>query len=85
MYRLRCWLDSLFLGVFIFLQPIFVFAAGQEEEEPPEWVMAYFLVLLFLGLAILILLRPSMRRDSALTQDEIDTEKIEAARKKRGH
>ena len=83
MFRLRHLLDSLFLGVFLFLEPAFVLA--QDDKEPPEWVLSYFLLLLFLGLAILILLRPTKRTESALTQDEVDAERAKVAGKKAGH
>lgn len=70
------------MTVFLFFQPLMAFAQGQEEKKPPEWVMSYFMLLLFLGLAILILLRPGNRQDSVKTQDEIDAEIIEKSRRK---
>jgi len=86
MFRLRRLLDSLFLGVVFLIEPVVAWAAQQEEKPAPEWVLSYVLLLLFLGLAILILLRPSKRNDSALTQDEIDAERAKAAgQKKKGH
>ena len=83
MFRLRSLLNSLFFGVFLFCEPIIAFA--QEEKDPPEWVLSYTLLLLFLGLAILILLRPSKRTVSALTQEEVDAERAKTAGKKHGH
>ena len=83
MFRLRHLLNSLFFGVFFFLEPIL--ALAQDDKEPPEWVLSYFLLLLFLGLAVLILLRPTKRTESALTQYEVDAEKTKAAGKKQGH
>ena len=83
MFRLRCLLNSLFFGVLFFFQP--VFALAQDDKEPPEWVMSYFLLLLFLGLAVLILMRPTKRGDSALTQEEVDAERAKTAGKKPEH
>ena len=83
MFRLRCLLNALFFGIFLFLGP--AVALAQDEKEPPEWVVSYFLLLLFLGLAILILLRPNKRTESALTQDEVDAERAKTAGKKAGH
>ena len=83
MFRLRSFLNSLFLGVFLFLEPVVAFA--QDDKPPPEYVLSYFLLLLFLGLAILILLRPTKRKESALTQEEVDAERAKTAGKKPGH
>jgi hypothetical protein len=70
--------------VFLFFDPFFALAA--DDEKKPEYVLSYFLLLLFLGLSILILLRPSKRQDSALTQEEVDAERAQAAGKKQhGH
>ena len=84
MLRLRYLLDSLFFGTILLLEPVVVLAA-REDKEPPEWILSYFLLLLFLGLAILILLRPTKRTDSALTQEEVDAERAKTAGKKHGH
>jgi len=81
MFRLRSLLNPLFFGVFLFFEP--VFALAQDDKPPPEWVLSYFLLLLFLGLAMLILMRPSKRTDSALTQDEVDAERAKTAGKKK--
>ena len=82
MFPPRCLLNSLCLGAFLFFEPIF--AMAQDDKAEPEWVLSYFLLLLFLGLAILILLRPSKRTESALTQDEVDAERAKVAGKKHG-
>jgi len=79
MFRLRHLLNSLFFSLFFFFEP--VFALAEDDKEPPDWVLSYFLLLLFLGLAILILLRPSKRVESALTQDEVDAERAKTAGK----
>ena len=79
MFRLRHLLNSLFFSAFLFFEPIF--AMADDDKEPPDWVLSYFLLLVFLGLAILILLRPSKRVESALTQDEVDAERAKAAGK----
>jgi hypothetical protein len=73
----------LYFGVLIFFQPLFVF--GAEGEEKPDWVLSYFLVLLFLGFAVLILLRPSKRSDSAFTTEELAAQQEEAMKKMLGH
>ena len=80
MSRLRCLWNSLFLGVFLFFAP--VVALAQDDKEPPEWVLSYFLLLLLLGLAVLILMRPTKRTESALTQEEVDAERAKVAGKK---
>jgi hypothetical protein len=73
----------LYFGVLIFFQPFFVF--GAEGEAKPDWVLSYFLVLLLLGLAVLILLRPSKRSDTAFTVDELIAQQEEAMKKIKGH
>jgi len=83
MFRLKCLLSPLFFGIVVFLEPIF--ALADDDKPQPEFVLSYFLLLLFLGLAIMILLRPSLRKDSALTQDEVDAEKAKTAGKKGKH
>ena len=83
MFRLRRLLDSLCFGAVLFIEPVVAFA--QDEQKEPEWVLSYVLLLLFLGLAVLILLRPSKRTDSALTQEEVDAERAKTAGKKHGH
>ena len=83
MSRLQSLLSSLLFAACFLLEPVFALAVA-DDKPPPEYVLSYFLLLLFLGLAILILLRPSLRKDSALTQDEVDAEKAKTAGKK-GH
>jgi Na+/proline symporter len=74
----------LYCGILIFLQPFFVFGA-ESSKENPDWVLSYFLVLLFLGLAVLILLRPAKRSESAFTRDELTAQQQEAMKKMKGH
>jgi hypothetical protein len=74
----------LYFGVLIFFQPFFVFGADSSGEKP-DWVLSYFLVLLFLGLAVMILLRPSKRSDTAFTADELAAQQEEAMKKVKGH
>ncbi|MGL4595230.1 MAG: hypothetical protein ACRCUY_10910 [Thermoguttaceae bacterium] len=61
-----------------------LFAAAQEEKESPEWVLSYFLVLLCLGLALLIILRPSKRTESTFTQEELNAQRAESVKKMTG-
>jgi len=82
MFRLRRLLDLSCFGAALLVEP--VVALAQEGKKEPEWVLSYVLLLLFLGLAILILLRPGKRRDTALTQEEIDAEQAKIAGKKHG-
>ncbi|MDR2705332.1 MAG: hypothetical protein LBC02_06105 [Planctomycetaceae bacterium] len=74
----------LYFGVLIYFQPFFVFGA-EASEEKPDWVLSYFLVLLFLGFAVLILLRPSKRSNSAFTTEELAAQQEEAMKKMMGH
>jgi hypothetical protein len=74
----------LFFCVLFFFQPVLVFGAEASEEEP-DWVLSYFLVLLFLSFAILILLRPTKRSDSAFTTEELAAQHEEAMKKMLGH
>ena len=85
MPQFRRLLDFLCFGMILLMEPVVVWAAKGEEKKEPEWVLSYVLLLLFLGLAILILLRPGKRKDTALTQEEIDAERAKTAGKKHGH
>lgn len=80
---LRNTLTVLLLGVLFFFQPLCAF--GAEAAEEPDWVLSYFLVLLFLSFAVLILLRPSKRSDSAFTTEELAAQHEEAMKKMIGH
>jgi hypothetical protein len=77
-------LPKMFFGIFIFLQPLWAFAADESGNEK-DWVLSYFLVLLCLGLAILILLRPSKRADSAFSNEELTAQREEAMKKMKKH
>ena len=60
---------------------------AQEENIPPEtqeWVLSYVLIILFLGLTLLILLRPTKRSDSAFSFDEQQAKKEEEMKKIKG-
>ena len=83
MSRVISSLSTLLFSLCVWLTPAIVFAAAEKTKEP-EWVLSYFLVLLFLFLSIFILCRPTKRADTALTQEEQDTEKAEK-QKKSGH
>ncbi|MDR1963343.1 MAG: hypothetical protein LBQ50_06155 [Planctomycetaceae bacterium] len=84
LFRFRQTLLVLFFGVFIFFQPFLVFGAEASEEQP-DWVLSYFLILLFLGFAVLILLRPTKRSDSAFSTEELAAQQEEAMKKMKGH
>ncbi len=76
---------SVFLAVAaLFCLPMFAWAAEGEPEAPPEWVLPYALVLLFVGLSIMILLRPAKRSESAFSQEELDKMKEEEMKKMTG-
>jgi hypothetical protein len=74
----------LFFGVIFFFQPLWGFGAEGSEEQP-DWVLSYSLILLFLGLAVLLLLRPSKRSSSAFTEEELAAQHEEAMKKMMGH
>jgi len=74
----RCW-----LAVFAFLS-LTVPVWAQDGNKPQEWVISYALMLLFLGLAIAILLRPTKREDSAFSYDEQQAQKEEEMKKIKG-
>jgi hypothetical protein len=82
--QFRNTLLTLFFGVLFFFQPFWVFGAEASEEQP-DWVLSYFLILLFLGFSVLILLRPSKRADSAFTTEELAAQHEEAMKKMMGH
>ncbi|MDR2439979.1 MAG: hypothetical protein LBE12_11490 [Planctomycetaceae bacterium] len=82
--QFRNTLLTLIFGVLFFFQPIFCFGA-EASEEAPDWVLSYFLVLLFLSFAILVLLRPTKRSDSAFTVEELAAQQEEAMKKMLGH
>lgn len=84
MYRIISSFSPLLLGAYVWLMPAVALAAKDEDKGGPEWVLPFFLVLLFLGLALAILCRPSKRTDTALTQEEQDAAKAEK-QKKTGH
>jgi hypothetical protein len=82
--RFRNTLVTLFFGVLFFFQPLYGFGAESSEEQP-DWVLSYFLILLFLGFSVLILLRPSKRTDSAFTPEELAAQHEENMKKIMGH
>lgn len=75
--------STITVAVLIFLQPLFAFAAD-EPEKAPEWVLPYFLVLLFVGLSIVVLLRTANRSDSTFSQEELDKIREEEMKKMTG-
>lgn len=73
------------ISVFVFLQPAFAQEEQAAEEKPPEWVLPYILILLFLSLAIIILIRSAKRSDTAFSIEEQTAQKEEAMKKMLGH
>jgi len=59
---------------------------AQEEQggETQVWVISYFLMFLFLGLTLAILLRPVKRDDSAFSYDELKAQREEEMKKIKG-
>ncbi|MDR0870082.1 MAG: hypothetical protein LBN39_04745 [Planctomycetaceae bacterium] len=85
--KVRNYLFTFAAAVFAFLQPVLLFAqeAAKEEPKDPDWVLSYFLILLFLGLAITVLLRSAKRSDTAFSVEELAAQKEEAMKKMMGH
>ena len=77
----RCW-----LAVTAFIFPaVPLWAQGESAvPETQEWVLPYAVMLLFLGLILLILLRPTKRDDSAFSFDEQKAQKEEEMKKIKG-
>jgi len=79
----RCWLA---VTVFFFSAvPLWAQEPTAADKETQEWVISYALLLLFLGLTLLILLRPTKRNDSAFSYDELQAQKDEELKKMKGH
>ena len=76
----RCWLTVTF---FLFAT-VPVWAEEAATNETQEWVLSYALMILFLALAMLILLRPLKREDSAFSHDELQAQKEEEMKKIKG-
>jgi hypothetical protein len=76
-----------FVWMFLFVSVVCIapVSAAAEEEAPPEWVLPYAILLLFLGLTILILARSAKRSDTTFTEDEIRAQKEAAIKLKSGH
>ena len=78
----RCWLA---VTVFFFWTvPLWAQESTAADVETQEWVLSYALMLLFLGLTLLILLRPTRRNDSAFSYDELQAQKEEELKKMKG-
>ena len=75
----RCWLV---VAVCLFTTvPVWAQGGGGAGDEPQAWVLQYLIMIFFLALALLILLRPTKREDSAFTYDELKAEKEEDLKK----
>ena len=61
-----------------------LWAQEETEEETQVWVLSYALVILFLGLTLAILLRPTKRSDTAFSYDELRAQKEEEMKKIKG-
>ena len=77
-FIIRCW-----LVVTAFLCTVVPLWAqdGEGEGGTEVWVLQYFIMIFFLVLALLILLRPTKREDSAFSFDEIQAQKEEEMKK----
>jgi len=58
-----------------------LWAAEESTGATQEWVLSYATIILFLTLALLILLRPIQRNDSAFSHDELQAQKDEEMKK----
>jgi hypothetical protein len=54
------------------------------ENETQVWVLSYAIMTAFLALALLILLRPTKRSDTAFSFDELQAHKEEEMKKLKG-
>jgi len=78
----RCW--AVVTAIFLTVAPL----AAQGDEAPKDdtqiWVLSYAIMIAFLALAILILVRPTKRSESAFTFDEQRDRKEEEMKKIKG-
>jgi type VI protein secretion system component VasK len=78
----RCWVAA---TLFFFMAvPLWAEEGGGQAGETQVWVISYFLMILFLGLTLAILLRPVKRDDSAFSFDELKAQKEEEMKKIKG-
>ena len=61
-----------------------IWAQDEAGEETQVWVLSYALMILFLGLTLLVLLRPTKRSDTAFSFDELRAQKEEDLKKIKG-
>ena len=61
-----------------------LWAQDEAEEETQVWVLSYALMILFLGLTLAILLRPTKRSETAFSFDELRAQKEEDMKKIKG-
>ena len=64
--------------------PLWAAEEAAKEPETQEWVISYAVMIIFLGLTLLILLRPTKRNDSAFSYDEQKERKEEEMKKIKG-
>ena len=74
----RCWL--VIIALLFTATPLW----AQEELEARDWLISYAVVVAFLGLIMLILLRPTKRNDSAFSFDEQKEQQEEEMKKIKG-
>ena len=77
----RCWLTLTFL--LFTAAPLWAEGAA-EGAEIKVWVIQYAIMVGFLSLALFILLRPTKRKESAFTFDELQAKKEEEMKKLKG-
>ena len=80
----RCWIGLNVFGIFIFTAVPLWAAEEAAEEETQVWVLSYAIMTAFLALALLILLRPTKREDTAFSFDELQAQKEEEMKKIKG-
>ena len=78
----RCWLATTL--ILCMATPLWAQVADSAGDEVKVWVLQYFVMILFLALALMILLRPTKREDSAFTFDELRAQKEEEMKKLKG-
>ena len=76
-----CWVV---VTLFFFMATPLCAEDGSPEGGTQIWVISYFIMILFLGLTLAILLRPTQRDDSAFSYDELKAQREEDMKKIKG-